>query len=291
MEMTITMRLLRAYLRAGLRGSSRVTSLLARSVGSLQFVPIKVADCEPFYVDLRKVSHDLLRGTPWGNPPWESAEQEVMRQTIEPGDIVFDIGANIGLHAVLLSKLAGDAGQLCVFEPNPELLPQLRKTIAGLGNANLYPYALSDVDETATLFVPEDDSMGSLADWTNGRAGAIHTMTCEVRRLDDLIEAGIVPRPDFVKCDVEGAELMVFRGGERSLDREDAPIILFEANVHNTRGFGLEISAAKSYLSGIRSAEFQFFDIREDGSLGRQVTTNSVHSNILAVPRARSNRL
>ena len=81
-----------------------------------------------------------------------------MRRTIEAGDIVFDIGANVGLHAVLLSKLAGDAGQLCVFKPNPELLPQLRKTIGGLGNANLYPCVLSDVDETATLFAPGDDS-------------------------------------------------------------------------------------------------------------------------------------
>jgi FkbM family methyltransferase len=58
---------------------------------------------------------------------------------------------------------------------------------------------------------------------------------CEERRLDDLTTANCIPRPDFIKCDVEGAELKVFQGASKTLDCVDAPIILFEANVHTAR--------------------------------------------------------
>ena len=286
-------KLLRSYLQTNLRGQTRLTFILARVMSSLQFVPIKVADCEPFYVDLRRGHHDLLKGTPWEIAPCECDEQHVMRHLVKDGDVVYDIGANIGLHTVLLSKLVGSRGRLCVFEPNRELLSQLGLTVKGLGNASLYPFALSDKAEVATLFVPEDAAMGSLADWASGRddVGETHTINCEVRRVDDLIDSGTIPRPDLIKCDVEGAELMVFQGGCKALNRADAPIIMFEANVHNARGFGLTVEDAKNYLASLALPDFNFFEIQEGGSLTRAEKHHPVHSNILAVPRSKSDRL
>ncbi len=224
---------------------------------------------------------------------WERSEQHVMRQLVKEGDVVFDIGANIGLHTVLLSKLVGSEGRLCVFEPNRELLAQLSLTVEGLDNATLYPSALSNKSEVATLFVPDDAAMGSLANWTSGRddVGETRTINCEVRRIDDLIDSGTIPQPDFIKCDVEGAELMVFQGGYKAIDRVDAPIIMFEANVHNARGFGLTVEDAKNYLASLPLPSFDFFEIQEDGSLVRVERVNPIHSNILAVPRANSDRL
>jgi FkbM family methyltransferase len=262
-------------------------------MSSLQFVPIKIADCEPFYVDLRKGHHDLLKGTPWEIVPWEHSEQHVMQHIVKDRDIAFDIGANIGIHTVLLSKLIGLKGRLCVFEPNHELLPQLSLTVGGLGNATLYPFALSNKSEVATLFVPDNAEMGSLANWTSGRdgIGGIPTINCEVRRIDDLIDSGTIPQPDFIKCDVEGAELMVFQGGCQALNRADAPIIMFEANVHTARGFGLTVEDAKNYLANLAIPGFNFYEIQEGGSLVRIEKNHPIHSNILAVPRSKSDRI
>lgn len=261
-------------------------------MSSLRFVPIKIADCEPFYVDLRRGHHDLFKGSPWEAAPWEYAEQHVMQHIVKDGDVAFDIGANIGLHTVLLSKLVGPKGRLCVFEPNRELLPQLSLTVKGLSNASLYPFALSNKAEVATLFVPEDAAMGSLANWTSGRddVGETHTINCEVRRVDDLIDSGTIPQPDLIKCDVEGAELMVFQGGCKALNRADAPIIMFEANVYNARGFGLTVEDAKNYLASLALPNFNFFEIQEGGSLMRIEKHHPIHSNILAVPRSKSDR-
>src|SRR5829696_1262293 len=222
-DISLFARFLRGYLRSNLRGQTRLTLLFARYFRSLQFVPITVGDCKPFYIDLSKGRHELLVGAPWEETPWEQSEQHVMKNTVLKGDVVFDVGANIGLHTVLLSKLAGKNGKLFVFEPNTELLPQLTVTLEGLGNAVLFPFALSNKSEVATLFVPENAEMGSLADWTAGRddVGTTHTIDCEVRRLDDLVNAGIVPLPDFIKCDAEGAELLIFQGGEKTLNRTE----------------------------------------------------------------------
>ncbi len=277
------MKFLRAYLRTNLRRQTRLTFLLARKMSSLRFVPIKIGDCEPLYVDLRTGGHELLKDTPWKTAPWEQSEQHVMQHIVKDGDVAFDIGANIGLHTVLLSKLIGPEGRLCVFEPNHELLPQLGLTVKGLGNAALYPFALSNKSEVATLFIPEDAAMGSLANWTSGRddVGKTHTINCEVRRMDDLIDFGTISQPDFIKCDAEGAELMVFQGGRKALDRADAPIILFEANVYNARGFGFTIEGAKNYLASLTLPRFDFFEIHEDGSLVQIEKNHPIHSNIL----------
>lgn len=220
-------KVLRAYQRTDLRGKTRLTFLLARKLKSLQAVPVIIADRAPLYVDLRRGSaHDLLKGSPWKRAPYEAHEQDVMSRVVMPGDVAFDIGANIGLHTVLLSQLVGGHGKVCAFEPNAEMLPTLRRTVEGLGNATLFAYALADKTAESDLFVPEDASMASLADWTDGRLpDKARKLTCEQRRLDDLIVSGVVPQPDFIKCDVEGAELMVFRGAREALNRVDAPIV------------------------------------------------------------------
>ena len=286
-------KVLQAYLRSRLRGANRITYTLARSVKSLQAVPITIADWPPVYMDLRfEICHEWLRENPWPSSPREIDEQNAMRQVVQLGDIVFDIGANLGLHTALLSRLIGENGQLFAFEPNPELFSCLSQTIANMNNATLYPYALSNESTDSVLFVPpHNPDVASLADWTQQEYGSTHTVVCEQRRMDDLVEAQIIPQPDFIKCDVEGAELKVFQGGFNTLNRTDAPIVLFEANIHTVRGFELEMSAAKDFLEGLPMPRYQVFEVQSGGNLAPCQTLSSEHSNLLAVPESRRSRL
>ncbi len=84
---------------------------------------------------------------------------------------------------------------------------------------------------------------------------------------------------------------MVFQGGCKALARVDAPIIMFEANVYNARGFGLTVEEAKNYLASLTLPRFDFFEIQEGRGLVRIEKQHPVHSNILAVPRSKSDRL
>jgi FkbM family methyltransferase len=219
-----------------------------------------------------------------------------MRRFVRAGDLVFDVGANMGVHTAMLAQLVGSQGRVVAFEPNPELLPTLERTLEALPNVTLYPCALSDESKESVLFVPEDHSMASLADWTSGetsgsgRGGRArrHGLRCQERRMDELLSTDGIPSPDFIKCDVEGAELLTFKGGRKTLDRPDAPIILFEANINTVRGFDLNRSDAADFLGGLRQAGYQFLEVHEGGALRPVRPSEFEAQNILAVPQARS---
>jgi FkbM family methyltransferase len=277
-----------------MRGASRVTYLLARNFKSLQQVPIDLPGWTPVYIDLRMGnSHLLLMDSPYAGLWRELNEVGVMRRFVREGDVAFDIGANIGLHSILLSSLVGPQGKLHAFEPNTELVPALRCTLEDLGNATLHTIALSDKDDESVLYVPPDDSMASLKDWTatnaRGGEGDRRLVTCQQRQMDDLVKDGLLPQPDFIKCDVEGAELLVFKGGRATLDREDAPIILFEMNETASGGFGYGVSDVKDLLAGLNSPRYEFFVVQEGGGLKRLREIASF-MNVLAVPRSKIHR-
>lgn len=282
-------KLLRLFIRSNLRGSTRLTFLLARHFKSLQQVPIEIPGYSPVYIDLRLGSgHSFLRHSPYLGLWRELDEVNVMRRFVKSGDVAFDIGANIGLHSVLLSQLIGPQGMLFAFEPNPELHVALSRTILELGNATLLNIALSDKEAESPLFIPPDDSMASLADWTVSRnVGESHQATCRQVRLDHLREKDEIPQPDFIKCDVEGAELLVFQGGRKTLDRVDAPLILFETNKYPALGFGLDVSTSKDFLGGLKSARYSFFEVQGGGGLVPINEVNPGYSNLLAVPESK----
>jgi FkbM family methyltransferase len=271
--------------------------MLARRVKSLQAVPIQIADWPAIYVDLRLMnSHFWLIGTPFADSPIELDEQIVMRRFISEGDTVFDIGANLGVHTALLAQLAGTGGRVFAFEPNPDLLPTLALTIEGMPNAALLRFALSDEDHEATFYVPRDHAMGSLSDWTATEPmhelretlalGKARAITVLQQRMDDVVGRGLLPLPNFIKCDVEGAELKVFRGGKETLDRA-APVILFEAGPESAGGFALEMTAAADFLANLSRPGYQFFAISSGGTLQRirPFDLEKRNQNVLAVPR------
>jgi FkbM family methyltransferase len=281
---------LRLWMRSGIRGRNRVTRDLAIRLKSLQCIPIRIADWPPVYMDLRDWgTHDWLRRSPWPASPREVEEQLVMRRFVREGNCVYDIGANIGLHTALLSTLAGTTGHVYAFEPNPALATCLSATIDGMRNARLFTVALSCEEGEATLFVTEEDhSLSSLADWTSGREQRpARGVQCRIRPLDVVVKENNLLRPDFIKCDVEGAELRVFQGASTILNSVHAPVVLFEANLETAGGFGLPIAAAKEFLASLPLPEYQFFRTGDTGRLAPVLQMDPVHSNILAIPRQR----
>ena len=285
--------LVRLYLRSRIRGSTRLTYLLAHNFSALQRIPLDIPGWAPVYVDLRMGNaHQMLIESPYRELWRELDEVDVMRRFVRAGDAVFDIGANIGLHSIVLSRLVGPSGKLHAFEPNSELVPALTYTIGQLSNAYLHTIALSNKDVESSLFVPPDDTVASLADWTVAspvfnQDGPSHVVNCSERRMDDLIANNALPQPDFIKCDVEGSELQVFQGGRRTLNRVDGPVILFEANECASRAFDVGVSTAKDFLFGLEDPHYRFFEIEAGGKLKGLLEIDSSFLNILAVPRAK----
>jgi FkbM family methyltransferase len=249
---------------------------LARNFASLQNVLVELQSGDSLVLDLRILTaHNLLIGN-----STELAEQKIIECIVKKGTFAIDIGAHCGIYTVLLARLVG-TGNLWAFEPQPDCLPSLRETVARLPNTRLFPVALSEKKGEVEFYVAEERSMSGLSNWTENSRKII----CQTNTLDELLaEENRIP--DFIKCDIEGAELLCFRGANKTLDREQAPILLFEAN-EAAQALGFEISDAFNFLKNLTKPNYSFFEIHPDGALHKIDSLRYQRSNILAVPQSK----
>jgi len=164
-----------------------------------------------------------------------SVEMAAMRRYVRPGDLVVDIGARRGLFTAYLADLVGPDGEVEAFEPFPPNVAALRRLFIGRPQVRVHAVALSDATRKAALAVPlegrhPNTALGSLEPGHD--AGPALSVDVQCRRLDDLLIRRDRP-VRFVKCDVEGHELSVFRGATAVLVA-DRPIVLVEIEQRHT---------------------------------------------------------
>lgn len=152
-----------------------------------------------------------------------------VRQADLAGKTVLDIGANKGVFSIYLSRAAGPAGHLIAFEAQPELGQHLEGVRAafGLRNMTLVNQGLSSSPGVLAMHRSEPGS--GRASFEFDGVDQRETLDVPVITLDDYVAEHDVGRISFVKCDVEGHELHVFRGGESVLSRY-RPTLLFECH-------------------------------------------------------------
>lgn len=157
---------------------------------------------------------------------YEKEELEMQLNFIEDGFNVFDIGANFGWYALHIALYKANANVHC-FEPIPSTFVQLNRNIElnEIRNIHTNNFGFSDAVGTFDFyFAPTLSVNASLANVANDE-NAIKTL-CHVKTLDSYCRESAY-KVDFIKCDVEGAEWLVFKGGVETLKR-DKPIVFTE---------------------------------------------------------------
>ncbi|MBV8225160.1 MAG: FkbM family methyltransferase [Verrucomicrobia bacterium] len=170
-----------------------------------------------------------------------SPEKRMYLSLIRRGDVVMDIGANVGYFTELFSDLVGPSGQVHAFEPLPSTFEQLSRNLAGFPryeNVFLNCVALGDANNRVTLFIPNGDHAQAAlvrhrtGSWASNRMREVKVDMIPLDRYSTRIE-----RIDFVKCDAEGSELLVLRGGESTF-RRCRPKLFLEVEEFWTSSFG-----------------------------------------------------
>lgn len=143
-------------------------------------------------------------------------EKEKMRhfaRRVQPGQVVFDVGAHVGYYALLAATRVGPTGHVWAFEPVPENFAYLQQHIAlnHLSNLTCLQMAVADVSGTTLFRKGGTRSTGSLS--SDGE------LTVTTISLDDLVERSQAPTPHIIKLDVEGAELAALAGARKLLLR------------------------------------------------------------------------
>lgn len=157
---------------------------------------------------------------------YEKEESLMMDRLLRDGDTFFDVGANIGWYSINMAVSRRNS-KVFSFEPIPKTYNQLQRNISFNPNSNLIAknFGFSNKNGNFTFhYYSEGSGNASLADLT-GRPD-IKIIQCEVQTMDHFSQVNNV-NVDFIKCDVEGAELLVFQGGINTISR-DKPIIMAE---------------------------------------------------------------
>jgi FkbM family methyltransferase len=171
------------------------------------------------YGSLRVLAQD--QGVSWhvidGQRIWEPELVKIFEREIRGGQHVLDVGANLGLHTILLSRhlsRLGRGGKVIAMEPHPEIAPLMKLNCAGLANVECHQKAASD-EGGSLLYMP-----GILTDPNAGGVGVsperhdgmlpVETVTIDSLELSDL---------EFMNVDVEGHELHCLRGAAQTIRR------------------------------------------------------------------------
>jgi FkbM family methyltransferase len=154
---------------------------------------------------------------------YEPEESRLMKQKLQPGRVFFDIGAQAGYHTMYASSLVGPSGSVFAFEPAPVNLAHLKQHLLmnRLTNTFVIDAAVFDVNGVSHFDCADSSVAGHLS-----AAGALTVRTIS---LDQEIDTGALPEPDYIKIDAEGAELKILEGARKMLRRRH-PILSVETH-------------------------------------------------------------
>jgi FkbM family methyltransferase len=143
---------------------------------------------------------------------WEPEAQKIYAHLVMPKEVVWDLGANTGIHTLLFSRLVGPRGTVVAFEPLQVNVQQILRTCAlnAVANVTVVAKAVSDSTIPALFHTGRHDKQGSLVGIGSEDGGVIE-VPCTT--LDAALEE--TPRVDFVKIDIEGAESRALQGFSR----------------------------------------------------------------------------
>jgi FkbM family methyltransferase len=211
----------------------------------------------------------------FGDPHQIRDEEAVLQRLLRKGDVVVDIGANIGTFSLRAASLVGHGGVVYACEAHPQTAELLRRNtkLNDTQGIIVLAHALGDHAGEVSFTTASYDDINHVA-----VDGAVRV---PVVRLDDVDALAVVPRIRCVKIDVEGYELSVLRGGEQVLARTD--YVIFEAYEPNCLRFGYTVDTLYDWFE---SRGFTLYTLDQGAPISRDTTGRSSVENVLAVSKS-----
>lgn len=217
---------------------------------------------------------------------WEKNETHIVKKLIRKGDIVFDVGANFGWYTILFSDLVGRYGEVHSFEPFDENFLELKENIYlnNRKNTIINNEALSNYTGESELYFPKGSggmlaSLNKLPDITQ----EFIDYKCKTNTINNYMLRNNIEQIDFIKLDVEGAELQVLKAAKAIFNQGKKPIILVECVEKFSECFGDTLKDLHEYL-GEYKYNFYSFDYDKDMYIKIENFDNLPDYNVICVP-------
>jgi len=230
--------------------------------------------CDPY--DERIIPLEIINFNEFEGP-----ELKILKALIKNNWIVFDIGANIGWYSLNLFKRFKQL-QILAFEPIPSTYKYLQSNLS-LNDAHAvtgYNFGFSNKVEEKEMYVYRE-GMGNASLIDLSERETVNTISAQFFTIDQFVsKSGIYP--NFIKCDVEGAELLVFQGGLETL-KKCKPIVFTEILRKWSAKFNYHPNDIISLFSSI---DYDCYIVKQD-QLKKldKVDDNTVATNYFFIPK------
>ena len=216
---------------------------------------------------------------------YEDYETQLVKKIVKAGDTVFDVGANFGWYTIIASKLVGGTGKVYAFEMVPNIVKEFWRNIELNrleSNVTIENIALGEKTGTIEYFYSEDQEMGNFqSEILLKGSRTIKKGVASMLSLDDYVAQHAIPKVDFIKCDIDGAEVLFLRGARKTIETK-RPAIIMEVNERAQKAQG---HSCREIFEELNKSGYSFFSLRfnlrpiESSEFGR-----NFKDNILCLP-------
>ena len=203
------------------------------------------------------------------NGIYEEVETDFVKKVIQKGNIVIDVGANIGYYTLIFARLVGNEGKVFAFEPEPSNFNILNRNLQlnGYKNVIVEQKAISDNNGKIRLYISE---------LTTGMHRTYPSKYCskafvdvDLIKLDDYFsKISLIDKINFIKIDVEGAEFGVLKGISNILKKSKDIKILIEFVPDSIIEYG---SKPEDTIKLIKDLDFTIFAVDDQNKTIKKV--------------------
>lgn len=168
----------------------------------------------------------------------EIHERRIMLKLIEEGSCIFDIGANMGYYSILYNKIKN--ADVYSFEPICTNFEYMVKNfeLNNISRKNIFNIGLSDKNQYVDFYYNKGShSAASMRNIVNLTEENLEIINCELKTMDSFCEENHIKGIDFIKCDAEGSELLIYKGAIETL-KKFRPLVFSELCEHHAKMFG-----------------------------------------------------
>ena len=214
------------------------------------------------------------------------SREKYFKKVIKKGDIVLDLGANVGYFTCLFAQLVGETGKVYAFEPEPSNFKLLKKNVEmnNYKNVVLEEKAVSNKTHKARLFLTDNGSMDHRLYESDQKRESIEV---DVIKLDDYFKDQEI-QFNFIKSDLQGSDIAAIDGMQELFKKSKNVKMDFEFAPHMAKGFG---SDPEEFIDRIKNLGFNFYenaryDIKPNHLEPEQVkkyAREGIHTHLLIV--------
>jgi FkbM family methyltransferase len=205
---------------------------------------------------------------------------------IQAGQVVVDIGANIGLFSLMAAEIVGPHGRVIAYEPHPDTFRELQDNLKrnGYTNVQTVSCAISDKPGFLRMNVFADCDLNSVA-----LTADYDVIDVPARTLDDSLDELGIDQCHLIKMDIEGAEWFALRGIDRTLKRNPDLRMLIEMHNPQIRSLG---GRPEELLQMLMDRGFTLYEINmwRGRTIIRSPAEIRIHGHLLCIRESKKTR-